>query len=202
MSVHVGITSNAQAIGFAGLLGLSQPIASLPRETPQIVSALTQSTAMSNGLIAVQIPRANDFGQLTIEADISSIGVRWIQSQSSTAWVVPIADVIVDGRSLGLGPRSAIVDTGGPDIVAPPADAAMINSALSTLGTADGKAVIPCSSTYVLQLSINGQLITVTPKDYVGQQIGSGMCRIFASNNTPPWSLGDAFLANVEMVMD
>lgn len=121
-------------------------------------------------------------------------------------WEIAIDDAGMDGSTLGLGGRTAIIDSGTSYILVPPDDADTIHSVLpgSTLiGT--GQWTVPCDSTGQIQIRFGGKAYNISPKDYIGAAASTGCLSNIIGRQTfgsKQWLVGDVFLKNVYTVFD
>jgi len=74
--------------------------------------------------------------------------------------------VSVNGKSLGLNGRTAILDTGTTLIIAPAADAKAIHAKIPGSKTdSQGDYIIPCTNTAVVSFSFGGRAFDINPLD-------------------------------------
>jgi len=115
-------------------------------------------------------------------------------------------DVTVDGQSVGLDGRTAILDTGTTLIVAPQADAEAVHN-LITGSTSDGQGgfTVPCTFNQSVALTFGGSAFAIDPRDIAAQPVNAndptGDCvsgisgGSFGTSDTE-WLVGDVFLKN------
>lgn len=118
-------------------------------------------------------------------------------------WEAAMDDVTVDGQSLALAGRTAILDTGTTLLVVPEADADAIHAAIpGSAKGANGDYTIPCTTTSTVSLVIGGKAFNINPKDLAFLPIDidklDGECQsgITAGQigGARQWLVGDVFL--------
>lgn len=193
-----------------GILGLGRP-SSDALGTPTIMEVLDQQGNLSKNLIGVHLQRASDGtkdGQITfggVDSSKFNGKLSYTKVANDASWEIPADDAGVDGKAVGFTGKSAILDTGTSYILMPPSDAQKLHS-LVPGSTQNGEIfVVPCSSSANLYFSFSGVRYTVSPKDYVGQDLGNGcQSKVIGHQAFGPddWILGAVFLKNVYTVFD
>ncbi|KAJ9646132.1 hypothetical protein H2204_000794 [Knufia peltigerae] len=193
-----------------GILGLGRP-SSDALGTPTIMEVLDQQGNLSKNIIGVHLQRASDGtkdGQITfggIDSSKFSGKLGYTKVANDASWEIPADDAGVDGKAVGFTGKSAILDTGTSYILMPPSDAQKLHSLIPG-STQNGEIfVVPCSSNVNLYFTFSGVRYAVSPKDYVGQDLGNGcQSKVIGHQAFGPdeWILGDVFLKNVYTVFD
>lgn len=87
-------------------------------------------------------------------------------------WEAAMDAVSVDGTSLGLKGRTAILDTGTTLIVAPAADAAAVHKNIQgAKSDGQGGFTVPCTTTASVALSFGGTSFAIDPRDIAFQPV-------------------------------
>ncbi|KAM0756581.1 acid protease [Meredithblackwellia eburnea MCA 4105] len=126
-------------------------------------------------------------------------------------WEGAMSDISVNGASLNMQGRTAILDTGTTLMIVPLADATAIHAAIPGAATdGQGGFAVPCNNTAIVALAFQGQSFTINPADLafvpVNQNQLNGLCisgiaagQVGAANQ---WLVGDTFLKNVYYATD
>ncbi|KIW18614.1 hypothetical protein PV08_02903 [Exophiala spinifera] len=193
-----------------GILGLGRP-SSDALGTPTLMEVLDQQGNLSNNIIGVHLQRASDGtkdGQITfggVDHSKFSGKLGYTKVTNDASWEIPADDAGVDSKAVGFTGKSAILDTGTSYILMPPSDAQKLHSLIPGT-TQNGEIfVVPCSSNANLYFTFSGVRYTVSPKDYVGQNLGNGcQSKVIGHQAFGPdeWILGAVFLKNVYTVFD
>jgi cathepsin D len=196
-----------------GILGLGRA-SSNKLGTPTLMEVMASQKLLKANMFGVHLSRSGDGatdGQITFGAsDPSKFSgdLSFINSVSAEGlWGIPVEGAGVDGHSLGLTGKTAIVDTGTSYILMPPDDAKALHGRLPGSSNSGETFTIPCDTSLPIQFTFSGITYDVSPKDYVGTPDKSGkMCKSnilghqsFGANT---WLLGDVFLKNVYTVFD
>lgn len=87
-------------------------------------------------------------------------------------WEGNLDAVTVNGASVGLDGRTAILDTGTTLIVAPPADAAAVHQAIpGSASDGQGGFTIPCTGNATVALTFGGQSFSIDNRDLAVQPV-------------------------------
>jgi len=149
---------------FDGIMGLAQ--SGLSRQQVQTVPEALASAGLINApIVSYRLSRLVDGknnGQATFGGvDPSTVAAGTSVTLNNVAtngfWEASMT-VSVGGTDIGLGPRSAILDTGTTLIVAPEADATAVHVAIPG-AKSDGKGgfVIPCTTSTQVALTFGGK---------------------------------------------
>ncbi|KAK5070684.1 hypothetical protein LTR70_010586 [Exophiala xenobiotica] len=196
-----------------GILGLGRRTSD-QLGTPTIMDILSADKLISSNKIGVHLHRAEDGtkdGEIVfggIDTDKFSGTLSYTETSNNDAWEIPVQDMLVNGQPCNFTDRTAIIDTGTTFILMPPADAAALHDLIPGSATSGEGFTLPCSTTVKLEVSINGKLYAVSPKDYIGNPTSSGSSTCGSTIighqafGDQQWILGDVFLKNVYAVFD
>ncbi|KAF1849590.1 acid protease [Cucurbitaria berberidis CBS 394.84] len=232
--LHIGALSPTLTFGLAttvsqefrsypmdGILGIGRgtpPTTSGSIAAPQVMDVLSTSNLIGAKLYGIHLSRAKD-GKLDGELDLGAVNkdrfsgeLNWLSAVDNDRgfWEVQLEDAGVDGKTLGLSGRTAIMDTGTSYILVPRDDALAMHSQISGFKQ-DGETFgVPCEATAVIQFSFNKQGYNISTADWVGAKIERGaMSGLCMSNiigrqtfSDKQWLVGDVFLKNVYSVFD
>ncbi|GAA6023853.1 hypothetical protein JCM11491_006319 [Sporobolomyces phaffii] len=116
-------------------------------------------------------------------------------------------EVAVDGVSLGLTGRTAILDTGTTLLIAPAPDAEAIHAAIP--GAKSDGFTLPCTTNATLSLTFAGTAFSIRPDDLTFLPVSDdlkGDCVSGISSGTiggvNEWLVGAVFLKNVYFATD
>ncbi|KAI9801309.1 MAG: hypothetical protein M1833_002879 [Piccolia ochrophora] len=195
-----------------GILGLGRT-GSNELAVPTMMDVLARDKKLKTNVLGINLHRHSDGlrdGQITIgdwdksrfEGDLS-----WTDSVSEDGlWEIPLDGAGVGGKSAQFSGKSAIIDTGTSYILLPPKDARQLHAQFPKFNEKGETFELPCSSTEPVELTFSGVTYEVSPKDYLGKEVGEGMCKsnIFGHQTAgaDQWLLGDSFLKNVYSVFD
>jgi len=193
-----------------GILGLGRP-SSDALGTPTVMQVLDQQGNLSENIVGIHLQRNSDGekdGQITfggVDSSKFNGKLAYTQVINDASWELGADDAGVDGKGVGFTGKSAIIDTGTSYLLMPPSDAAALHALIAGSSQNGETFTIPCSSASNVYFTFSGVQYTVSPKDYVGAESGSG-CQskiighqAFGANE---WILGDVFLKNVYTVFD
>ncbi|KAK0450060.1 aspartic peptidase domain-containing protein [Armillaria borealis] len=203
----------ADSIPFDGLLGLAQTAASR-QKTRTVVEALYETRQIEDAVVSFKISRAADEKN---DGELMLGGMNPSKFQPNTAvtvknennrgfWEVPLDDIRVNGESLGLLNRSAVLDTGSTLILAQAKDVASIHQRIPDARFDQGSWIIPCQTSAVVSFVIGGREFPIDSRDlrfsYVDENNTvdciSGISRGRELLEGPThWLVGDVFLKNV-----
>jgi hypothetical protein len=125
-------------------------------------------------------------------------------------WEAPMT-VTVGGNDIGLGDRTAVLDTGTSLIVAPEADATAVHIAIpGAKSDGNGGFVIPCTTDTQVALTFGGQEFTIDSRDLIFAPVdpsnltGDCFSGLTSGNFGTPtqWLVGDVFLKNAVFTHD
>ncbi|KAG8739327.1 hypothetical protein FRC10_005785 [Ceratobasidium sp. 414] len=202
---------------FDGLVGLAQSILA-NQSVPTPPESLAKAGLIQSPITSYKISRLADgkndgeitFGgidqtkidpaTLTTIADINKIGF----------WEVPFTPS-VGGRDLGLSRRTAILDTGTPLIIAPPADALALHQQIpGAKSDGNGGFIIPCTTDAQFSFKMGTQEFLIDPRDllfvpvYQNHLQGDCVSGIMSGQvgGAQEWLVGDVFLKNAYFLHD
>lgn len=219
---HIGPLSPALTFGLASTV--SAEFSSYPMDgilgigrgpgSPLLLDVLSSSKIISSKQYGIHLSRATDNsadGELNIgelNKDRFSGDINYIKAVDTTTgfWEIPIDNAGLDGKSLGLTSRTAIIDTGTSFILAPPADAQALHANIQG-HKQDGETFsVPCDTRAIIQFTFNKQVYNISTADWRGGKLDSGLCRSnIVGRQTfgeKQWLVGDVFLKNVYTVLD
>ncbi|KXN91695.1 putative aspartic-type endopeptidase CTSD [Leucoagaricus sp. SymC.cos] len=203
---------------FDGLMGLAQSTLS-EQKTLTPIEALAKQGVVNQAVIGYKISRLADNkndGEITFggtdSAKFDSATVVDLPNVSQQGfWESAMDAVSVDGKSLGLNGRTAILDTGTTLIVAPDADAQAVHAAI-TGAQPDGQGgfTIPCNTQASVALTFGGTSFAIDPRDIAFQPVdpnnpnGDCVSGISSGNvgGANEWLVGDVFLKNAYFSTD
>lgn len=206
----------ASTIPFDGLMGLAQ--STLSQEgvlTPieSLAKAGTVASAQMGFSLASVLDNSNT-GQVTFggvdQTKFSGSLTLFSNVNTQGFWEGAMGDITVNGQSVNLAGRTAILDTGTTLIVAPPSDAAAVHAAIpGAASDGQGGFTLPCTSTAQVALSFGGQAFNINPADLAFQPTTNnlqGTCVSGISSGqvgaATEWLVGDVFLKNVYFATD
>jgi cathepsin D len=212
-----GLASNASddfvTYPMDGILGLGRA-SSNRLGTPTLMDVMATKKLLKANMFGVHLSRSVDGatdGQITFgtsDASKYTGDLSYTDAVSTDGlWEIPADGAGVDGQSLGLKDKTAIIDTGTSYILMPLADAKALHAKLPGSTNTGESFTIPCDTKVAVQFTFSDVTYNVSPKDYVGKPDKTG--KACASNivghqsfgpNT--WLLGDVFLKNVYTVFD
>lgn len=207
---------SANTVPFDGLMGLAQSTLSnqgVPTPIESLASAGTVSAAQM-GFHLARLSDGNNDGQVTFggvdSTKFTGSLTEFANVNTQGFWEGAMDDVSVNGASLNLAGRTAILDTGTTLIVAPAADAAAVHAAIAgSASDGQGGFTIPCTTTASVALSFGGQSFTINPSDLTFLPVTNdltGQCVSGISSGTiggaNEWLVGDVFLKNVYFATD
>lgn len=192
-----------------GIMGLGFPEAS-QQGASTILDVLVKAKLIGGRMFSVALSRATDglndgvvhfggidksyyTGVMTYSKSISDLGY----------WEIDLDDIGVDGKSLGLKGRTAIIDTGTSLILLPPGDAYNLHLAIEGAKTDGESFAVPCNTNKTLDMTFSGVTYKIPPIDWIGDQtapdglycLSHVISRTITGKST--WLMGDVFLKNV-----
>jgi len=117
--------------------------------------------------------------------------------------------VTVNGADTGLTGRTAILDTGTTLIIAPSADAELVNTMLGG-SSSDGQYIVPCTTNASVVLTFGGAAFPIQATDIAVLPVDlndpTGDCTSGIQSGTvgtdTEWLVGDVFLKNAYFSVD
>ncbi|EXJ59112.1 hypothetical protein A1O7_06543 [Cladophialophora yegresii CBS 114405] len=193
-----------------GILGIGRATSSA-LDSPTIMQVLSNQGHLAENILGIHLQRSSDGakdGQITfggVDSSKFAGKLSYAKTINSDSWQISADDAGVDGKAVGFQGKTAIIDTGTSYILMPPADADALHELIPGSSHNGERYVVPCSSSANVYFTISGVKYSVSPKDYVGKQSGSG-CQSNIIGHQPfgpdDWILGDVFLKNVYTVLD
>ncbi|KAK0204675.1 aspartic peptidase domain-containing protein [Desarmillaria ectypa] len=203
----------ADSIPFDGLLGLAQTAASR-QKTPTVVEALYKTRQIEDAVVSLKIPRAADGKN---DGELMLGGMNPSKFQPNTAvtvknqndrgfWEARLDDIRVNGQSLGLLNRFAVLDTGSTLILAQARDVDSIHQRIPGARLDRGSWIIPCQTSVKVSFVIGGREFPIDSRDLRFSPVDdsntvdciSGISRGGELLEGPNhWLVGDVFLKNV-----
>jgi hypothetical protein len=227
-TLHIGPLSPTLTFGLATTV--SQEFSSYPMDgilgigrgskadgninAPQVMDVLSNNRLIGAKLYGIHLSRGInhlDDGELNlgeVNKDRFSGDLNWsdVVDNDTGFWEIKVENAGVDGKSLGITGRTAIVDTGTSFILMPEQDAVKIHQQVQGYKQEGEKFSVPCDTVAVVQFVFNKQSYNISTADWRGGKLGSGLCR---SNiigrqtfKDTQWLVGDVFLKNVYSVFD
>ncbi|KAJ7836957.1 aspartic peptidase A1 [Mycena leptocephala] len=219
------VSNNLLSSPVSGLLGLAwQSLASSGAtpfwetlasgnswDAPLMAFQLTRFLNQSN---SQQLEAGGSFTMGFVNSTLYTGDIEYINmpTSSTSYWILPITAMTVQGNSVSVpsGQDSyAAIDTGTTLVGGPPDQIANIfaqipNSQPGT-GNYEGYYVYPCDTSVTVTLSFGGKTWSVSPGDFLLQEIGRGSCvgsffSLTTGDSAPSWIVGDTFLKNVYSV--
>ena len=196
-----------------GILGLGRA-SSNRLGTPTLMDVIASQKLLKANMFGVHLSRSADGatdGQITFGApDTSKFSgdLSYTNTISTDGlWEIPADGAGVNGQSLELAGKTAIIDTGTSYILMPLEDATALHAKVPGSANSGETFTVPCDTTLAVQFTFSGVAYDVLPKDYVGKPDKTG--KTCASNiigrqsfGADTWLLGDVFLKNVYTVFD
>ncbi|KAL2421777.1 Aspartic-type endopeptidase ctsD [Exophiala dermatitidis] len=214
LEMGFGLASNASddfnSYPMDGILGLGRA-SSDQLGTETVMTVLSKQGDLADNIVGIHLQRNSDgakdgqitFGGVDKSRFTSKIGYTKTANQDS--WEIAADDAGVDGKAAGFSGKSAIIDTGTSYVLMPPADAATLHNLIPGSSKSGEIFTVPCSTTANVYFRFSGVNYTISPKDYVGKQSGSGCQSNIIGHQAfgaDEWILGDVFLKNVYTVFD
>ncbi|KAK3903855.1 acid protease [Staphylotrichum tortipilum] len=200
---------------FDGILGLATGTSS----TGVFLQKLRDAKLVDSLIFSISLNRDSDGvndGQVTFGAvdkskftgDISYTDVPPDQ-KAKGVWAIPMGGLSINGKSAGITPQLAYIDTGTSFIFAPPKDLEAVFKLVpgSTAYDSGGGYVtyqVPCDTKTPIEVAFSGVTYQIPAQDWVARNNETScVSRVYGyavNNNT--WLLGDTFLKNVYSVFD
>ncbi|KAK0469920.1 aspartic peptidase domain-containing protein [Desarmillaria tabescens] len=203
----------ADSIPFDGLLGFAQTVASRQR-TPTVVEALYKAHQIEDEVVSFKIPRAAD-GKNDGELMLGGMDPSKFQPNTTITvknqnvrgfWEVLLDDIRVNGQSLGLKNRFAVLDTGSTLILAQPKDVYSIHQKIPGARFDRDSWIIPCQTSVVVSFVIGDKEFPIDSRDLGFFPVDENntvdcISGISHGRELPEgpkhWLVGDVFLKNV-----
>ncbi|KAF7416258.1 hypothetical protein PC9H_002523 [Pleurotus ostreatus] len=219
-------------IPYDGFLGTAKSHLS-QQHAPTLIEALRNEGLVKEGIVSYHIPRALDtmkagapvknVGELTLgamnPAKYNASTLVTVPNVSPTGfWEAPVDEVRVNGTSIGLARRSAILDTGSTLLVAPKEDVSAIHMLIPGSLYTGTRWIIPCTTNATISLVISGQEFPIDSRDLLFLPLNMGRLKGYCwstisemrgvskpkgtnisktGGKTTSWLVGDVFLKNV-----
>jgi hypothetical protein len=197
-----------------GILGIGRGAGTDGIAAPQIMDVLSLDNLIGTKLYGIHLSRNVD-GLIDGELDLGEVNTKRFSGElnymdcvdnDTGFWEIPIEDAGVDGKTLGLSGKTAIMDTGTSYILMPEVDALAVHKQVQGYKQDGETFFVPCDTKAVVQFHFNKQAYSISTADWVGGKVDSGLCR---SNivgrqtfSATQWLVGDVFLKNVYSVFD
>ncbi|KZV74649.1 acid protease [Peniophora sp. CONT] len=200
-----------------GLMGLAQGTLS-NQGVPTPPEALAKAGLIDSTIVSVKLARlddGNNDGEITFGAldatkfdAASQVTVKNVNTQGF--WEADMDDISVDGTSLGLQGRTAILDTGTTLIIAPQTDADTLMAAIpGAKSDGQGGYTVPCTTNVSVAMSFGNTNFAIDSRDLAFLPVSndlSGDCTAGVSagqiGGATEWLVGDVFLKNVYASFD
>lgn len=180
--------------------------------TPTFMDSVGREDLLKSNIIGFSLSRGSDGGKngsVTFggvdDSKVTSDVTYTDTASSSNRWSIPLDDMTIDGQACNFTDRSAIIDTGTSYALLPPDDAKKVHSLIPDAKSSDQGYILPCDSETEIQMTFSGISYTISPKDYVGQKVGSNCMSAIIGKQTfgeNEWLVGDILLKNVYTVFD
>jgi hypothetical protein len=191
---------------FDGILGLSMGA------EPNFLASLKKAKVVAANIFAVTLSRSTDGtnqGEISFGATDPSKytgAISYTAVGTSGSWAVPMDDITVGGKSLGIK-KEAYIDTGTTFAFGPPADVAALYKLIPNSKSADNGVTwtVPCDPKISIAFSFSGTSYTLSAADFLSAPHSDGTCtgNIYGMEVVAgAWLLGDVFLKNVYTVFD
>ncbi|KAF8431037.1 aspartic peptidase domain-containing protein [Terfezia claveryi] len=203
------VSSDFVSFPIDGIMGLGFPEAS-QQGASTIMDVLVKAKLIGSKMFSVALSRATDglndgvvhfggidksyyTGVMTYSKSISDLGY----------WEIDLDDTAIDGKTLGLKGRTAIIDTGTSLILLPPDDAYDLHLAIEGARTDGDSFAVPCHTNKTLDMTFSGVTYKIPPIDWIGDPtapdglycLSHVISRTITGKST--WLMGDVFLKNV-----
>ncbi|GAA5958014.1 hypothetical protein JCM3765_006232 [Sporobolomyces pararoseus] len=205
------------SVPFDGLMGLAQSILANQQGVPTPIEQLAAEGQVSSAQMGYHLARLSDGendGEITFGGvDASKYNgslTEFPNVNNQGFWEGAMDDVAVDGKSLGLSGRTAILDTGTTLLIAPAPDAEAIHAAIpGAKSDGQGGFTLPCTTNATLSLTFAGTSFNIRPDDLTFLPVSEdlkGDCVSGISSGTiggvNEWLVGAVFLKNVYFATD
>jgi hypothetical protein len=212
--IATNVSDEFRAYPMDGILGIGRGAGTDGIAAPQIMDILSSDNLIGAKIYGIHLSRDQD-GVLDGELNLGEVNtdrftgdLNYIDCVDNDTgfWEVPLEDAGVDGQTVGLSGRTAIMDTGTSYILMPEDDALAIHQKIQGYKQEGETFFVPCDSASVVQFHFNQQVYNISTADWKGGEVDSGLCR---SNivgrqtfSAAQWLVGDVFLKNVYSVFD
>lgn len=205
------------SVPFDGLMGLAQSILANQQGVPTPIEQLAAEGQVSSAQMGYHLARLSDGendGEITFGGvDASKYNgslTEFPNVNNQGFWEGAMDDVSVNGKSLGLSGRTAILDTGTTLLIAPAPDAEAIHAAIpGARSDGQGGFTLPCTTNATLSLTFAGTAFNIRPDDLTFLPVSDdlkGDCVSGISSGTiggvNEWLVGAVFLKNVYFATD
>lgn len=190
---------------FEGILGLST-------SPDSFFSAIKDAKILKANVIGISLARASEGvndGEITfgsLNEDKYEGDITYAPLVSENSWAIPLDDIMVDGKPVGVTGKSAYLDTGTTYAFAPEDQVKTLFDNVPGASSEDGRTyTVPCDSKVPVAFTFNGASWNISSADLLSAPSGDGVCtaNIFGMEVVKGnWLLGDVFLKNVYSVFD
>lgn len=217
LRIPIGLAAEASAdfmnYPMDGIFGLGRSNSSGEKEGTTFMDAAAKEGLFKRNIVGINLHRLSDdskdgevtFGDIDKSKFTGDISYTKVTSDVDK-WEIPVGGVSVDGEKIDLPNKLALIDTGTSFIFLPPDDATALHALIKGSEKAGDTFLIPCDCKQDVAFEFSGISYSVSPKDYVGEQVGDNKCRsniIGVQTDGPDdWLLGATFLKNVYAVFD
>ncbi|KAF2100546.1 acid protease, partial [Rhizodiscina lignyota] len=198
-----------------GIVGLGRGDSTEPAiDAPTFMDALKSSGAIKTKLYGLNLWRASDGGTNNGEITFGfpdsskysgSLSYVTTMTNSDGFWEIPIGEASVNGKSLGISQRSALIDSGTSFILMPSDDAQKLHSQIQGSYQDGERYSIPCDWKGTVSITFNGVTYDISYKDVVYTSTNDQCISNIVGRQTfgpTQWLVGDVFLKNVYSVFD
>jgi hypothetical protein len=183
-------------------------------EAPQVMDVLKSEDLIGAKLYGIHLSRSKDglkdgelnFGAPNPDRFTGDLNFVPIVANDAGFWEIAIDDAGVDDVEIGLGGRTAIIDTGTSFIFMPESDATSIHDNIEGFKKSGETYTVPCNTKKVVWITFGGVKYEISTADWIGGQTSGGNCRSNIIGRQTfgerQWLVGDVFLKNVYSVFD
>ncbi|KAL0954627.1 hypothetical protein HGRIS_003582 [Hohenbuehelia grisea] len=197
---------------YDGIMGLARTVG-WNHNLPSLVESLHGAGLIKRPIVSYRIPRAADgrsdgelaFGGMN-PAKYKAASVVTLKNIGPIRfWEARMDSIVINGITLRIGRRSAILDSGTTFILGPRKDVALLHTAIPGSRFSDGLWYIPCHTEVVLSLSFGGRAFPIQPRDLRATPLNkddpNAECKSrigeMRGRGGSQWIVGDVFLKNV-----
>ena len=209
------VSSNFEDFAMDGLLGLGRA-GSSSSQTARFLEVLSKEELIPAKLYGIHLARYDDEindGELNFGApntarydgDLTFTSIV----PDSEFWEIPIENFSISDKSLNLGARTAIVDSGSSFVIMPPEDAEILHNLVPGSDLVNNEYTVPCNTAETVKIKFSGKNFDISSADYVGPAAHEGDEETCLSNfiaaqvfSETQWVVGAVFMRNVYSVFD